>query len=186
MSVTSLYGMIQGKIEMLGINAILKNKPAMTGKVTNYLLQKTMERIPGSKTLLSFSKALSYEAKTFAGRVGLGITSAGIKEFETGLLQNIAADRTYGYFVNTVLDSEMFAQPEDFIEGVKQLTYAGAAEGIGGLLFGAGNVMVQTVKTGNFTNISPEQWSVFEAMTMDNNLLEDYKNNLRYRVYTGK
>tara|TARA_R110002020_G_scaffold58337_3_gene159834 strand:+ start:26055 stop:34169 length:8115 start_codon:yes stop_codon:yes gene_type:complete len=185
LAIANTYGLTQGVLEEIGVTAILKNKPALTGNVTNYILKKALERIPGNKSLLALEKALSYEAKSFMGRFGISVAGAGLKEFETGLLQNLTSDMMYGSFVNTILDSKMFEQPDSLPAALIELTEAGAAEGIGGLFFGLGNVAVQVVKTGNISNISPEQWAAFELISMDNNLLEDYKNHLRYEVALG-
>ena len=169
-------GIVVGALEAIGVRNALRQSPFL-----NKLLLRIAGKTPKNVTGKTFNDIVRNEINNMFAKGTIVVTAAGLAEFETGALQEVA-DISAKKVYNAFKEKEMFVTPESFSEGVSQVLVAGAQEAVGGFVIGTPGAIVAAATTQDFTQVDDATFEMFEILTSQDNSSKftyaEYKNKV--------
>jgi hypothetical protein len=149
------------------------------------LLKRALPRIGVNFTLPQVTKIIENDVKNLMAKGLLRIGVAGAAEFESGALEEVI-DIGGKELINSLEEKEIFKTPETFLEGVKQVTEAGAAEAVGGAIIGTISAGAKGYQENKFENLLDDQVALLHQISSDPILIDAYKVKIKQAVADGK
>ena len=168
-------GIVIGALEAIGVRNALRQSPFL-----NKLLLRIAGKTPKNVTGKTFNDIVRNEIDNMVAKGTLVVTAAGLAEFETGALQEIADIGAKNVY-NSYKEKEMFVTPDTFAEGVSQVLVAGAQEAVGGFVIGTPGAIVAAATKKDFTQVDDATFKMFEILTE-----QDDSSKFTYAEYKNK
>lgn len=176
-------GITVGILEEVGFRNVLESKGLMTS-VLMRVLGKTGVDVSGK----GFQEVVRKEVNNMLTKGLLVIGAGGAAEFETGLLQE-AAEIGIEEIYDALKGSEAFNNPDNVRAMLDQLMFAGVAESVGGKIMSTPSAIVTAVSDGDFSQVSPETFKLFEEIRSMENMPEmtrqGYVAELKKQILAG-
>ena len=168
-------GIVIGALEAIGVRNALRQSPFL-----NKLLLRIAGKTPKNVTGKTFNDIVRNEIDNMLAKGTLVVSAAGLAEFETGALQEIADIGAKNVY-NAFKEKEMFVTPDSFAEGVSQVLVAGAQEAVGGFVIGTPGAIVAAATKKDFTQVDDATFKMFEILTE-----QDDSSKFTYTEYKNK
>lgn len=172
-----------GILEEVGFRNVMESKGLMTS-VLMRVLGKTGVDVSGK----GFQEVVRKEVNNMLSKGLLVIGAGGAAEFETGLLQE-AAEIGIEEIYDALKGSEAFNNPDNVRAMLDQLMFAGVAESVGGKIMSTPSAIVTAVSDGDFSQVSPETFKLFEEIRSMENMPEmtrqGYVAELKKQILAG-
>ena len=176
-------GITVGILEEVGFRNVMESKGLMTS-VLMRVLGKTGVDVSGK----GFQEVVRKEVNNMLSKGLLVIGAGGAAEFETGLLQE-AAEIGIEEIYDALKGSEAFNNPDNVRAMLDQLMFAGVAESVGGKIMSTPSAIVTAVSDGDFSQVSPETFKLFEEIRSMENMPEmtrqGYVAELKKQILAG-
>jgi uncharacterized protein YidB (DUF937 family) len=178
--VTAPIGIAVGVLEAVGFRNLTSSSPMVLNLVSRALTRSTKKT-----TAKTFGEFIKKDIKNKVGQAGLKFTAAGMAEFETGFMQEIAEISVKNIY-NVAKEKQMFQTPDTFTEYAGQILRAGAQEAIGGFVLGTPGAVMTAASSGNMASVDDNVWSVFKGLATDPEYREMYKTKLKTQNAAGE
>jgi GNAT superfamily N-acetyltransferase len=149
------------------------------------LLKRALPRIGINFTLPQITNIIENDVKNLMAKGLLRIAVGGAAEFESGAIEEVI-DIGGKKLINALEEKKVFKTPENFLEGLKQVAEAGAAEAVGGAIIGTVSAVNKGYKENKFDNLLDEQVALLHQVSSDPTLVDAYKVKIKQDVAEGK
>ena len=178
--VTAPIGIAIGILETIGFRNLTSSSPMVLN-----LVSRAITRSSKTTTAKTFGQFIKNDVKSGMAKGGLMVTAAGMAEFETGFMQEIAEISVKNIY-NVAKEKQMFQTPDTFTEYVGQILRAGAQEAVGGFVLGTPGAVFTAASSGNMASVDDNVWSVFKGLATDPEYREMYKTKLKTQNAAGE
>lgn len=173
-------GIAVAVLENYGLRNVIANKGLL-----NSVILKALGKAGMKTSAKTFAELVENEIESAVARGVLTITSAGLAEFETGATQ-AATEIAIKEIYNNVKGKEMFETPDSFLEFTQDVLKDGVAELIGGVAMGTPSAISSAVSSNSIKRLSNEQFEVFNALALDDNMYNVVISDLKNKVLKGE
>jgi hypothetical protein len=180
LAVTAPIGIAVGALESLGLRNVIANKGLL-----NKVILSAMGKAGVNTSARTFGELVKNEVKSGVARGALTIAGATLAEGETGFAQEIAESGIKDIY-NAIKGKEMFDTPDTILDYIKNATYAGAQEAVGGAIIGTIPAGAAAYRKQGFLGMSDDQFRLFESAANDTNIEKAFVANLKNSVNTGE
>lgn len=149
------------------------------------LLKRALPRIGINFTLPQITNIIENDVKNLMAKGLLRVAVGGAAEFESGAIEEII-DIGGKKLINALEEKEIFKTPENFLEGLKQVAEAGAAEAVGGAIIGTVSAVNKGYQENKFENLLDEQVALLHQISSDPTFIDAYKVKIKQDVAEGK
>ena len=149
------------------------------------LLKRALPRIGVNFTLPQVTKIIENDVKNLMAKGLLRVAVGGAAEFESGAIEEVL-DIGGKKLINALEEKEIFKTPENFLEGLKQVAEAGAAEAVGGAIIGTVSAVNKGYQENKFENLLDDQVALLHQISSDPTFIDAYKVKIKQDVAEGK
>lgn len=185
----ALVSTVNLALERVGLSKVIKGTPAVTSKIASKVLNKAIKEAP-DKTADAIEAAIARELTAFERGLATGgqrFANSFLAEAETGGLQELS-EIGLQEVTNAYKGQEIFQTPDNLDQYINQVSRAAAAEGVGGLLFGAIPSVAAAVREGRnnpLGNLTDEQFKDLERRLKDPVFTDALKDNIQAQIDAG-
>jgi hypothetical protein len=173
-------GIVSAVLEEAGMRGVLNKSSLVTG-----LTMKVLGKATKDMTAATFQELVRTEIKSGIARGLIGIGTATLSEAETGFAQQLTEDGVKAIY-NKVKGDKMFQDiPTDAKGFVEKAAVAGAAEAVGGFIFGSIGVGLKSHSRMDYATMDDKQFNTFVAASKDQNIVDAFMANVDAQVSSG-
>jgi hypothetical protein len=179
-TLTIPYAIGMGALEQWGYGKLLRgNKSSVTQQILTSTINAALKKAPKNASLESIEALIKGDLKNVLVKVGRGMHSAGMKEFEAEALQAGLLDIGLKELADNVFDlHDAFNSGQTMKDYMETIVSSGAAGYIGGAALGGVIKSVERFSTGKVDIINPTDYEFFRATANDENLKKLYTQSI--------
>lgn len=173
-------GIVSGVLEEVGFRGVLNNSSLVTG-----LTMRALGKATADMTAASFQDVVRTEVKSALARGAITFATSGLAEAETGFAQQLTEDGAKRIY-NEIKGKEMFKDVPNDIKGfLSKAKDAGAAEAIGGFVFGSINTGVAMYSKQDYAQMDDKKFNTLLQASQDQNIVDAYMASVDADVSRG-
>ena len=174
-------GIAVGVLESIGFSNIMKQTGlvnSLVGRALSKVVSKDMSKSFATK---NFAEFIRQDVENMIAKGLLTISAAGLAEFETGALQEIAEVGIKDIY-NAAKDSKIFDTPDTWNQWVGQVLKAGAQEAVGGFVMGSPGAVSTSMSGLSAQKLDNSVFEMFEKVSGDPTYFNMYVSKLKQRI----
>jgi hypothetical protein len=182
------YAIGMGALEQWGYGKLLRgDKSSVTQQILTSTINSALKKAPKNASLESIEALIKGDLKNVLVKVGRGMHSAGMKEFEAEALQAGLLDIGLKELADNVFDlHDAFNSGQTMKDYMETIVSSGAAGYIGGVALGGVMKSVERFSTGKVNVLNPTDYEFFRATAQDPELKKLFMNNVANEFIGGK
>ena len=182
------YAIGMGALEQWGYGKLLRgDKSSVTQQILTSTINTALKKAPKNASLESIEALIKGDLKNVLVKVGRGMHSAGMKEFEAEALQAGLLDIGLKELADNVFDlHDAFNSGQTMKDYMETIVSSGAAGYIGGAALGGVMKSVEGFSTGKVNVLNPTDYEFFRTTAQDPELKKLFMNNVANEFIGGK